>query len=70
MSTKEWLEQYEICAAHFNKMAAVDILSFVKGTCFTERAVDVISSECRTAIVTQAKDYCQLKITYPLEDEE
>jgi hypothetical protein len=68
VSTKDWLQQYEVCAEHFNKMAAADVVNFVKGTCFSECGVDIISSECRTTIVTQAKEYCQLKVMHPLDE--
>ncbi|XP_069692436.1 NBAS subunit of NRZ tethering complex-like isoform X2 [Periplaneta americana] len=64
-----WLEQYELCTAHFNKMEATDVLSFIKGTCFDERGVAMMSIECRMTILTRTKEYCQLKLIYPLEDE-
>jgi hypothetical protein len=58
-----------VCAEYFNKMAAAHVVNFVKGTCFSDCGVDIISSECRTAIVTQAKEYCQLKVIHPLDVE-
>jgi hypothetical protein len=50
-------------------MAAADIVSFIKGACFSEYGVDMISPECRRTIVNNAKEYCQLKLAYPPEDE-
>jgi hypothetical protein len=58
-----------MCAAHFNKMTAADILNFIKATCFSECGVDMISSECRRTIVNNAKEYCQMKLVGPPEDE-
>jgi hypothetical protein len=49
-------------------MTAADILSFIKGTCFSESGVDMISSECRRTIVNNAKEYCQMKLVCPPED--
>jgi hypothetical protein len=69
VSTKDWLQQYEVCAEYFNKMEAAHVVNFVKGTCFSECGVDIISSECRSAIVNQAKEYCQQKVMHPLGEE-
>jgi hypothetical protein len=69
VSTKDWLQQYEVCAEYFNKMEAEHVVNFVKGTCFSERGVDIISLECRTAVVIQAKEYCQQKVIQPLDEE-
>jgi hypothetical protein len=59
-----------MCTEQFSKMAVADILSFIKGTCFSERGVDMIASECRRTIVNNAKEYCQLKLAYPSEHEQ
>jgi hypothetical protein len=58
-----------VCAEYFNKMEAAHVVNFVKGTCFSERGVGIISSECRTVVVTQAKEYCQQKVIHPLDEE-
>jgi len=50
-------------------MEAAHVVNFVKGTCFSECGVDIISSECRSAIVNQAKEYCQQKVMHPLGEE-
>jgi len=69
VSTEDWLQQYEVCAEYFNKMEATHVVNFVKGTCFSECGVDIISSECRTTIVNQAKEYCQQKVMHALGEE-
>jgi len=58
-----------MCAKYFNKMEAAHVVNFVKGTCFSECGVDTLSSECRTAVVTQAKEYCQQKVIHRLDEE-
>ncbi|PSN37581.1 hypothetical protein C0J52_15965 [Blattella germanica] len=50
-------------------MTATDVLDFIKGTCFSECGVDVMSTECREDIINRVKAHCQLKIIYPMEDE-
>jgi hypothetical protein len=59
-----------MCSAQFSKMVALDILGFIKGTCFSECGADMMTSECRRTIVNNAKEYCQLKLAYPSEDEQ
>nr|CAD7425180.1 unnamed protein product [Timema monikensis] len=59
LTNAECLRLIERCATHFSKMTAADMVSFVQGTCFSERAAELMNTGCRRALLIRAVELCE-----------
>ncbi|XP_068083289.1 NBAS subunit of NRZ tethering complex [Anabrus simplex] len=60
--SERWQKQYEASCKHFSKMTAGDLLTFGKGVVFSERSLDLMTTECRRSILQELLNYCNSQV--------